>query len=154
MGYMCLFELWFSQGWEDPLEKEMATHSSTIAWKIHGRRTPWTPWGRKESDMIERLHFHFLFSEYMPKSEFAGSYGSFIPNFLRKLCTVLQASQVVLVVKNHLPMQETGDAGLIPVSGRFPGGGHSNPLQYSYLENPMDRGAGGLHPQSHIVGHN
>ena len=70
-------------GREDPLEKEMAAHSSTIAWKIHGRRTPWTPWGLKESDMIERLHFHFLFSEYMPKSEFAGSYGSFIPKIGR-----------------------------------------------------------------------
>ena len=30
---------------------------------------------------------------------------------------------------------------LIPGSGRSPGGGHSNPLQYSCLENPMDRGA-------------
>ena len=33
------------------------------------------------------------------------------------------------------------DAGLIPGSGRCPGGGHGNPLQYSHLENPMDRGA-------------
>ena len=31
--------------------------------------------------------------------------------------------------------------GLIPGSGRAPGGGRGNPLQYSYLENPMDRGA-------------
>ena len=33
------------------------------------------------------------------------------------------------------------DVGSIPRSGRSPGGGHGNPLQYSYLENPMDRGA-------------
>ena len=33
-----------------------------------------------------------------------------------------------------------GDAGSIPGSGRSPGGGHGNPLQYSCLENPMDRG--------------
>ena len=33
----------------------------------------------------------------------------------------------------------TGDMGWIP--GRSPGGGHGNPLQYSCLENPMDRGA-------------
>ena len=32
-----------------------------------------------------------------------------------------------------------GVAGLIPGSGRFPGGGHGNPLQHSCLENPMDR---------------
>ena len=50
-------ETWVqSLGQEDPLDKEMATHSSTLAWKI-----PWTeepgrpcsPWGRKESDTTE-----------------------------------------------------------------------------------------------------
>ena len=35
----------------------------------------------------------------------------------------------------------TGDASSIPGSGRSPGGGNGNPLQYSFLENPMDRGA-------------
>ena len=35
----------------------------------------------------------------------------------------------------------TGDTGSIPRWGRPPGGGNSNPLQYSCLENPMDRGA-------------
>jgi len=52
------------------------------------------------------------------------------------------ASQVALVVKN-LPAN-AGDVrgvGLIPKSGSSPGGGHGNLLQYSYLENPMDRGA-------------
>ena len=50
------------------------------------------------------------------------------------------ASQVVLAVKN--PPANAGDArdaGLIPGSGRSPGEGHGNPLQYSCLENPMDR---------------
>ena len=36
---------------------------------------------------------------------------------------------------------DTGDMGLIPGLGRSPGEGHGNPLQYSCLENPMDRGA-------------
>ena len=38
--------------WEDPLEKEMAIHSSTIAWKSHGQRSlvGYSPWGSKESD--------------------------------------------------------------------------------------------------------
>ena len=36
---------------------------------------------------------------------------------------------------------DTGDVGLIPGSGRSPGGGHSNPLKYSCLANPMDWGA-------------
>ena len=36
---------------------------------------------------------------------------------------------------------KTGDLGSIPGSGKSPGEGNGNPLQYSYLENPMDRGA-------------
>ena len=46
------------------------------------------------------------------------------------------------MVKN--PPANAGDIrdwGSIPGSGRAPGGGHGNPLQYSWLENPMDRGA-------------
>ena len=39
------------------------------------------------------------------------------------------------------PPANTGDAGLIPGLGRFPGEGNGKPLQYSCLENPMDRGA-------------
>ena len=48
---------------------------------------------------------------------------------------------MVLVVKN--PPAKAGDirdADLIPESGRSSGGGHGNPLYYSYVENPMDRG--------------
>ena len=46
------------------------------------------------------------------------------------------------MVKN-LPdnTRDAGDTGLIPGLGRSPGGGNGNPLQYSYLENSMDRGA-------------
>ena len=43
------------------------------------------------------------------------------------------------VVKNP-PAAHTGDSGLIPGSGRSPGGGNGNPLQYSYLENPIEGG--------------
>ena len=69
-------EIWVrSLGWEDPLEKEMATHSSILAWRI-----PWTEelgglqsTGHKESDTTERLHFHFLSalpSTYPPSSSY------------------------------------------------------------------------------------
>ena len=44
-----------------------------------------------------------------------------------------------VVVKN--PPVNAGDAGLIPESGRSSGGGNGKPLQYSCLENSMDRGA-------------
>ena len=53
-----------------------------------------------------------------------------------------RVSQVALVVKK--PPANAGDvrnAGLILGSGRSPGGGHGNPLEYSCLENPLDRGA-------------
>ena len=49
---------------------------------------------------------------------------------------------MVLVVKNLAAnVRDIGDEGLIPRSGRSPGGGHGNPLQYSCLENHMGRGA-------------
>ena len=50
-------------------------------------------------------------------------------------------SQVAVVVKNMFT--NAVDKGSIPGLGRSPGKGHSNPLQYSCLENPMDRGAWG-----------
>ena len=58
-------ETWVqSLGQEDPLEKGMATLSSILVWRI-----PWTdgqagysPWGCKESDTTEQLHFHFSLS--------------------------------------------------------------------------------------------
>ena len=45
-------------GCEDPLEREMATHSSILAGESHGWRSlvDYSPWGRKVSDMTERLH--------------------------------------------------------------------------------------------------
>ena len=58
-----MWETWVrSLGQEDPLEKEMPTHSRIIAWRIlwmeelGGLQST----GHKESDMTERLHFHFL----------------------------------------------------------------------------------------------
>ena len=73
-----------------------------------------SPWGREELDTTGRLNSNIRY--------------------------VL--SQVVLAVK-ILPANagDIRDAGWIPGSGRSPGGEHGNPLQYSCLENPMDRGA-------------
>ena len=61
-------------------------------------------------------------------------------HILTYIYTLHRASQVGLVVKNP-PAGTAGDLGLIPVLGRYPGGGQGNPLQYSCLENLMDRGA-------------
>ena len=57
-----MWETWvWSLGWEDPLEKEMATHSSILAWRTPGTEEPGRlqSMGSKESDMTERLHFQF-----------------------------------------------------------------------------------------------
>ena len=56
-------ETWVrSMGWENPLEKLMATHSSILAWRVPMDRGAWyqgySPWGHKESDMTEQLSTH------------------------------------------------------------------------------------------------
>ena len=107
----------------------MAPHFSILAWRL-----PWieelvgySPGaGKKESDTTER-----------------------------RGTSPFRASQVARVIK-HLPASagDTRDLGLILGFRRSAGGGHGDPLQCSCLENPMDRGAGGLQPTgSQRVGH-
>ena len=59
----CLPTMWETRvrplGWEDSLEKAMATHSCLENPMDRGSMVGYNPWGRKESDMTERLHFHF-----------------------------------------------------------------------------------------------
>ena len=79
-------------------------------------------------------------SGYKPEMEWAQPVKTYIQ--IKSSIPFWGASQVVLVVKN--PPANAGDirdAGLIPGSGRSPGGGRGSPLQCSCLENPMDRGA-------------
>ena len=72
-------------------------------------------------------------------------------HFLLQKIFLIQGSQIlslhfnsggVQVVKNPpANAGDIGDVGSIPGLGRSPGGGNGNPLQYSCLENPLDRGA-------------
>ena len=50
-----------SLGQEDPLEKRMAIHASIVAWRIPWKEEPggYSPWGRRESDMTEKLTLAF-----------------------------------------------------------------------------------------------
>ena len=80
-----------SLGQEDPLEEEMAIHSSILAGEFHGQRSlvGYSPWDRKELDMIEQLT-HTQFG----KNNFTS-----LPHFLfrweavRCLCFISQASE-------------------------------------------------------------
>ena len=79
-------QVW-SLGWEDPLEKEMAAHSSILAWKI-----PWTwslvgyhPWGRKESDTTERLHTILINCSFKASSTLTRADSVSLVNFLLEL---------------------------------------------------------------------
>ena len=105
-----------SLGWEDPLEKEMATHSSILAWRI-----PWTeePGGLQsvgvpESDTTKHLTLITLIS----------------------LSTTPRVFPDISIGKESACNE--GDPGSIPGLGRCPGEGKGYPLQYSGLENSID----------------
>ena len=108
-----MWENWVrSLSWEDPLEKGKATHSSILAWRM-----AFIVHGvSKSGTEVSNFHFHFTFTSL--------------------------SLQVALVVKN-LPANagDGRDPGSISGPGRSPGAGHGNPLQYSCLEIPKDRGA-------------
>ena len=58
-----------SLGWEDPLEKEMTTHSSILAWEIPQRSLAgYSPWGPTESNTTERTHIYIWYREKKVKS--------------------------------------------------------------------------------------
>ena len=65
-----------SLGREDPLAKEMAIHSSTLAWESHGQRSliGYSPWGHKESDMTEQLHLLYLLMSWLQSGHHVTSF--------------------------------------------------------------------------------
>ena len=101
-----------SLGREDPLEKEMATHSSILIWECYGQKSlvGCSPRGCKDSDTTEQLSNSVHLNQ-----------GS--------------------TTREHRIHCSAGDPGSTPASGRSHGEGNSNPLQHACLENPTDRGA-------------
>ena len=83
-------------------------------------------------------YFHLMETCWLKLEKFS----NIITRMISAPLSSLWASHVALVVKN-LPANagEVRDTDLIPGLGRSLGGGHGKPLQYSCLENPMDRGA-------------
>ena len=101
-----------SLGWEDPLEKGMVIYSSILAWRI--------PW-KEELGVLQSMRSQ-----------------SIRHNWVTNIALHFQFLIGGLVVKK-LPAN-AWDTGSIRASGRTPGVGNGNPLQYSCLGNPMDRG--------------
>ena len=120
--------------------------------KSHGQRSlvGCSPRGRKESDMTERLHFHFSLScigegngnplqrSCLENPRDGGAWWAAIYGVAQSQTRLKRLSS-----DKELPANagDVRDLDSIPGSARSPGGGHGNPLQYSCLENPMDRGA-------------
>ena len=108
----CRFDPWVGK---TPWRRKWQSTPVFLPGESHGRRglVGYSPRGRKESDTTERLHLT------SPKSILGFPGGS----------------EVKASTSN------AGDLGSIPGLGRSPGEGNGNPLQYSCLENPLDRGA-------------
>ena len=104
----------WSLGCEGPSGKEMATHSSILAWKIQRavEAGGLQPMKLQRADTTEQLNSNNWYKRY----EHFGS-------------------------DSKASVCNAGDPGSIPGLGRSPGEGNGSPLQYSCLENPMDRGA-------------
>ena len=110
----------WSLGEEDPLEKEMTTHSSILA-----RRIPWT----EEPDGLQSMGLQRLGHDWATNTH------PWIELRFRDHYSFPGSSDGKVSACN------AGDPGSIPGSGRSPGEGKDNRLQYSCLENLMDGGA-------------
>ena len=106
-------ETWIrSLGWEDPLEKGKATHTSILAWRIPMDRGAWrvTVHGVEESDTTKQL------------STAEALYNS--PNPLLSVNIVIGFLQWLSRKESACSAEAAGDLGSIPGSGRSPGGGN------------------------------
>ena len=122
-----------SLGWEDPLEEGMEIHSSILAWRIPMDCSPPGSYG-----IVYPRQEHRSGLPFPPPGEIPNYLFLIYSNFFPKM-------YVYLGYPGDSGSKEStgnvGNLGSIPELGRSPGGGHGNPLQYSCLENPMDREA-------------
>ena len=135
-----MWEIWVqSLGWEDPLEKEKATHSGILAWRI--------PWTVKSMGLQRVGHnwatFTFIFHSFLLTHSDEISIPSYLSSNGKNPGLELWSQSRDFpggsAVKN-MPAS-AGDAGSIPMLGRSPGKGNGNPLQYSCWKIPKTRGA-------------
>ena len=98
------------------------------------------PWGRKESDTTKRL-LCVCVCVCVCVTNLPGTLSLHIYTFLLLTIRSLGFPGGSVVKNPPANERDAGDAGSIPGSGRSPGKGNDNPLQYSCLGNPMLRGA-------------
>ena len=109
-------ETWvWSLGWEDPLEKDMATHSSILAWKISRTEEP----GGLQSMGSQRIRLWLSAHTHIQSTKRG------LPWWLSGKESACQA----------------GDVNSVSGLGRSPEEGNGNPLQYFCLGNSINRGA-------------
>ena len=138
---------------EDPLEKGMATHSSILAWRI-----PWTEelFGlqsmgsqRVGHDWVTFISLHFSTSH--ASKFYLWNILNVIKVFWKRYKSIHNYFIIFLTLNSGLVFPggpeskesacNAGDLGLVSGLGRSPEKGNGNPLQYSCLENPMNKGA-------------
>ena len=95
-----------------------------VLWDMPFEMSSWVQWREQLNKLINEKHLEKCLAQ------------------IKQSVNLSWGFQVVLVIKN-LPASagDLRDEGSVPESGRSPGGGHGNPLQYSCLDNHMDRGA-------------
>ena len=155
-------------GWEDPLQKGKATHSSVLTQELY------SPWGCKKSDTRVTLtscenlteascpsynppgpFCTFVHRTVMSRTSwvlFSGPSAAWVPfqqlEILDVPCCSYESTCSKKIFSGASSGKEStcnaGDPGLIPGSGRSREEGNGYLLQYSYLENPMDREDGGV----------
>ena len=147
-------ETWVrSLGWEDPLEEGMATHSSILAWKIP-RTWAWQATVHtvaKGRTGLKKLSMHnipvkpptSLRSWTEPTPLNVSSLPLYYHRYYYSCMWWERLTHAVPSGGSDGKESACNARDLIPGSGRSPGEGLGNPLLYSCLENPMDRGACG-----------
>ena len=126
-----------------------------------------SPWGHEESDMTERLHFHFSLScigerngnplqcYCLENPRDGGAWWAAISGVPQSRTRLKRLSSSSSGLDGKESASSAGDVGSIPGSGRSLGERNGYPLQYSCLENPHgQRSLIGYSPWGHRVGHN
>ena len=151
----------FVYGYIDVRRRQWHPTPVLLPRKSQGRRSlvGCSPWGPEESDTTERLHFHFSLSSIgegngnplqcscLENPRDGGAWWAAICGVAQSRTRLkwLSSSSLTLLFPCVLDSKESacsaGDLSSIPGLGRYPGEGNGNPLQYSCLENCMDRGA-------------